>query len=449
MKNYIQFINHASLLISNGNKSLLTDPWYSGSVFDDGWSLLFENSYEKIQKLLNQVNYIWVSHEHPDHFSIKFLSDYENILKEKKIKFVFQKTRDKRVILFLKTKGFEFIELENNKSFIVDENFSLKIQQCDFYDSALILEIGDKKIFNLNDCPLKTRSQIENFKKRYGECDFLFTQFSYAAWKGGKNNLNWRKSAAEEKIQTLKYQSEIFNSKYTIPFASFIKFCDNYNFYLNDSVNTPARILEECRDINSKILFLKPYQIINLDNTQKENTGYEFWNKIYNDKNNFNIIENIKKYDFKSLSYAFEIYKKRIFSKNSKILIKLISRFKVFNFFQPIIIKLRDLNISIKLDLANDIFEEVHSKPNIEMYSKSLYLIFNQDFGFDTLTVNGCFEEKTKNSFLKLSKNFAIGNLNNLGINLDLRIIFNISLILLYLRKLKYVKKYLHKISVY
>ena len=105
------------------------------------------------------------------------------------------------------------------------------------------------------------------------ECDFLFTQFSYAAWKGGKNNLNWRKSAAEEKIQTLKYQSEIFNSKYTIPFASFIKFCDNYNFYLNDSVNTPARILEECRDINSKILFLKPYQIINLDNTQKENTG--------------------------------------------------------------------------------------------------------------------------------------------------------------------------------
>ena len=72
MKNYIQFINHASLLISNGNKSLLTDPWYSGSVFDDGWSLLFENSYEKIQKLLNQVNYIWVSHEHPDHFSIKF-----------------------------------------------------------------------------------------------------------------------------------------------------------------------------------------------------------------------------------------------------------------------------------------------------------------------------------------------------------------------------------------
>ena len=75
------------------------------------------------------------------------------------------------------------------------------------------------------------------------------------------------------------------------------------------------------------------------------------------------------------------------------------------------------------------------------MYSKSLYLIFNQDFGFDTLTVNGCFEEKSKNSFLKLSKNFAIGNLNNLGINLNLGIILNISLILLFLRKLTYVKK--------
>ena len=48
-KNFVQFINHASILVSNSNKSILTDPWYSGSVFDNGWNLLYENSEEKIQ----------------------------------------------------------------------------------------------------------------------------------------------------------------------------------------------------------------------------------------------------------------------------------------------------------------------------------------------------------------------------------------------------------------
>ena len=75
------------------------------------------------------------------------------------------------------------------------------------------------------------------------------------------------------------------------------------------------------------------------------------------------------------------------------------------------------------------------------MNSKSLYLIFNQDFGFDTLTVNGCFEEKKKHSFSKMSKIFSVGNLNNLGFNLNLNILFNISLLILFFKKLLYVKR--------
>ena len=212
IKNFVQFVNHASIIVSNSNKSILTDPWYSGAVFDNGWNLLYENSKEKIRELLTRVDYIWFSHEHPDHFSINFLNDYEAFLKQRKIKFIFQKTDDQRVVSFLKMKKFEFIELTNNKEFQVDHNFSLKIQRTDFYDSALILKINNKKIFNLNDCPLKSKSEIKSFKKKYGECDFLFTQFSYAAWKGGIDNIDWRKYAAEEKIQTLKYQSEILSS---------------------------------------------------------------------------------------------------------------------------------------------------------------------------------------------------------------------------------------------
>ena len=93
---------------------------------------------------------------------------------------------------------------------------------------------------------------------------------------------------------------------------------------------------------------------------------------------------------------------------NSKSLIKLISKLKFLNFFQPVVFKLQDLNINIKVDLVNDIFEKVNNDPEIEMYSRSLYLIFKQDFGFYTLTVNGCFEEMKKNSFTKISKTLLL-----------------------------------------
>ena len=77
MTNFIKFINHASVVISNKNRSILTDPWYHGTAFDDGWSLLYENEKEKIKSLLKKIDYIWISHEHPDHFSIPFFKLYE------------------------------------------------------------------------------------------------------------------------------------------------------------------------------------------------------------------------------------------------------------------------------------------------------------------------------------------------------------------------------------
>ena len=58
MKNFIKFINHASILISNGKKTVLTDPWYSGTSFDDGWMLLYENKKDEIESILDEVNFI-------------------------------------------------------------------------------------------------------------------------------------------------------------------------------------------------------------------------------------------------------------------------------------------------------------------------------------------------------------------------------------------------------
>ena len=46
-----------------------------------------------------------------------------------------------------------------------------------------------------------------------------------------------RKIASKEKLMRIKIQSNVFNSKYIIPFASFIYFSHVDNAYMNDGVN--------------------------------------------------------------------------------------------------------------------------------------------------------------------------------------------------------------------
>ena len=48
MADEIKLINHSSVLIKHDEIKLLTDPWYNGSAFNNGWSLLYENSFKEI-----------------------------------------------------------------------------------------------------------------------------------------------------------------------------------------------------------------------------------------------------------------------------------------------------------------------------------------------------------------------------------------------------------------
>lgn len=442
MRNYLSLINHASVLISNGTKKLLTDPWYSGDAFNGGWNLLYENKNEEIVNILDDLNFIWISHEHPDHFSINFFLKYKSIIKEKNIKILFQKNKDQRVASFLKKQGFIVLELEDNTEYKIDKDFKLFIQKYDFYDSALIVDINKTKIINLNDCPISDEKELLKFKERYGRCDFLLSQFSYAAWKGGKENLEWRKQAAIEKIQSLKKQSAFLEAKYTIPFASFIFFSDEFNFYLNDSVNKPNDIIESTKFDKSKYIFLSPYEKIYFQDdkvSEVSGDGILFWNERFDLIKIANRKKDISNLD--ELTNLFNSYINRIYSRNSHFLCLLISKIKLLNIFQPINIYLKDLDICCRVDIVKKNFNVVGLPADIEMNSSSLKLIFSQDFGFDTLTINGCFEEKNKNAFIKMTQALAIGNLNNLDIYINYKIFFNLKIILLFFQKILKVKK--------
>ena len=88
MSTSLQLINHASILIDHGEISLLSDPWYQGEAFHKGWNLIHELTDEEIITLLDQVTHIWISHEHPDHFSIMFFKKFGDKIKDRNIQFL-------------------------------------------------------------------------------------------------------------------------------------------------------------------------------------------------------------------------------------------------------------------------------------------------------------------------------------------------------------------------
>ena len=60
--------------------------------------------------------------------------------------------------------------------------------------------------------------------------------------QGNKEDIETRRSFAKKKIEQIKSQVEAFKPQYTIPFASFVWFSHEENFYMNDEINKIDKI---------------------------------------------------------------------------------------------------------------------------------------------------------------------------------------------------------------
>jgi len=441
MKTSIQFINHASVIIKGNNISVLSDPWYQGDSFHKGWNLLFEISDEQQLEVLNNITHIWISHEHPDHFSIPFFKKFSDQINKRKIKILFQDTKDKRVVQFIKSLSINYIELKDNINLELDESFSVTCLKNGFYDSALLVTNQNEKILNLNDCDVTDKNIAKKFFSKTGEVDVLLTQFSYAAWKGGIANKKWRIGAALEKLNTMDLQISTFNPRFVIPFASFIYFSNKENFYLNDSINKPSDVIDKFKHSKSKIVILKPNDLISNNFENYSNVeSIDFWNKHYTEitQKKINVYDTL---NYELIYENFLKYCERISIKNNMTFIAIIRSISPIPIFQPVVVNIIDLNITLKFDYVSKKIEKTTEAPMICLKSESLNFIFVNSFGFDTLTVNGCFEEGIAGGFVMASKTLAIENLNNLGISVTPSFIFNFFIIKLFILRLYRVAK--------
>jgi UDP-MurNAc hydroxylase len=436
----IEFVNHASFIVDFDGIRLLSDPWLFGTAFNDGWDLLCDYKFD-FEKFKN-IQYIWFSHEHPDHFSPAVLKSIKEEYR-KNITILFQVTADKKVVNFCKQLGFKILEMKDLTYYSLSSKFKVKCCNVPFFDSWLLFELDKTKVLNVNDCIVDGDGKVEEIEKQTGQIDVLFTQFSYAGWKGNVGDIKVRQASAKGKLDIVKKQINVFKPKYTIPFASYVYFSHVENKYLNDSVNKPIDAFKVIKANDSKPIIMYPGSVWTIGNDDWDNEimieNYEkeyvkLQDKVYHKpKVNYSELE---------LLEVCDNYLKRLKSKNSFNLIKLIRLIPKFGFFKPFKIKIYDLDRVYEFDILKGLTHQKDDQSfDIKLHSESLWFVFKHDYGYDTLTVNGRFEA-SMSSFRTMTQTFGIGPLNNIGKSISPKLIFDVKLVTAFLNHLfMFIKK--------
>lgn len=277
----IEFINHASVLISEGDVALLTDPWYSGPAFHKGWKLLAETPEAEVDRLLDRVTHIWLSHEHPDHFSVGFFKTHGAKLRARGIPVWFQKIGDQRVADFIRGQGIPLHEMRFGKAYDIG-GMELMCLKDDWYDSLVSIKTARHHILNLNDCHIDDEKRARQILSQAGPCDVLLTQFSYAAWKGGPENRAWREEAAAAKLDNIEVQARLLKPRVVIPFASFVSFANARNAYLNDAANRPQDVLARFEEAAFDIQVMQPGDVFSgAVDAAMTREALAFWDAAY------------------------------------------------------------------------------------------------------------------------------------------------------------------------
>ncbi len=230
----LTFVSHAGFIVETKGKKIFTDPWTRGKAFNEGWALYAPPCSVPYET----IDYLYVTHEHPDHFSFPTL---KSIPAEQRARLtvLYQEHASKRLVKAFLGLGFkQVIELPLYRWTTLRDGIELYCGSVGSMDSLLAFREHGQTILNINDCVL-TPSQYRYVSRQIGPVDLLLTQFSFANWVGNDSDFN---DEAGRKIRDIHAQLEIFTPHHTIPFASFVYFCNQENARQNAWANTPASI---------------------------------------------------------------------------------------------------------------------------------------------------------------------------------------------------------------
>ena len=423
--NLLRFVNHASFYIVNDESVLLMDPWVQGPAFNNGWSLLDTSTSNAalVRELaaLKRNTFIWFSHEHPDHFSISFIKKLKQEFAGK-VTMLFQHTKDKRVVDFMRRNGFDVIECLPGARIELDPNLTISVFPHADGDSWCLVNSDGRNVLNINDCALTTADQCQAVKRQLdrqcNQVDVLFTQFGYANWIGNPAQAALRRAAAEEKIHRIALQMAVFKPRITVPFASFVAFASVDNCYMNEQQNSARLVAQWARKSRATdtVRFMKPGDDIDLRVDTAESLAWasdaavEHWEQL-----GATPAELIPAEAVATLAEveAAVIKHRKAVAANLLVLPWLL---EAVGLIRPLDIRLPDIGATIRASYISGCTALAADAPcDISMTAASAVFLFNNEYGFNTTHVNGRFRTAHTGALKRFSHFFMPQNLGRQG----------------------------------
>jgi UDP-MurNAc hydroxylase len=401
----IHFVGHASIIVESADTAILIDPWLFGKIFNNSWSLMPEPVLD--QSMLSKVDYMWISHEHPDHCHFPTLDSFPIEFK-KRVTILLQARDHEKLIAAFRKLGYENFKLlpHREQVSLPGSNTQVYCYHAGLMDSALAVSSEGQVVFDVNDARI-SRGECTIILKDLGRVDVLLNQFSLAAYSGFEPHGEFLKKRADQILQGVATAAAALQAKVTIPFASFIYFSTVDNKYINAFANTARGTYEYLQRKGKAAAVLYP-------------------GDVYEVGTLFDSTESLKKYDelpdLEHRSYDAIEHKPltQVVAAYDEMAAQIRKRYPLSMLWMlsPVTIRIPDLDKTVRFRMASGTLEEVANteQPDLMVNSQPLWFGFKFPFGIQTLGVSGRFSLLRNYTNWKFHR--ILFSLNNGGIYL-------------------------------
>lgn len=376
----LRLVSHASIILNCTDTNVWTDPWLMGKAFNDSWTLL--PPAEFAESLLEKIEYLWLSHEHPDHLNFPTLASLPAKFKER-VTILFQDNKAERIFEPLRKLGYrKFTVLPHRRTVALTAQTRVCCYRVGTLDSCLAVMNGGQTVLNVNDARLNA-ADCARILKDVGPVDAVLNQFSIAVKESVADYEKRASTAARNVLTSVSADHRQLGAKVTIPFASFIYFSAIDNKHMNAFSNKPRDVFDSGKNHRQQVAVLYPGDEYEVNQPHDSLTALARYDALYS---RFDAIP----YDVPRivpLSQIVEAFHALVRDLRQRYPLLLLRR------LHPLRIRIPDLDVMIDIGIANDSITQVamNERADVIIYSQPLHYCLAHTWGMGTLTISGRF----------------------------------------------------------
>ncbi len=371
----IQLIAHASVIIETGGVSILCDPWFSGKAFNDSWSLAVPPAITEAD--LDRVDYLWVSHEHPDHFHFPTLRALPESFK-KRVTVLFRSDFTEKVASAFQKLGFaSVVELPHRTFVPLTSAVKVFCYHSGSMDAALAIVGPDAVILNNNDAELSPRD-CEKLRRDVGSIDVILDQFGLAGFPGIADYDDFLRNQKQRKLQRTLMHVDRTQARYAIPFASFQYFSHVENRFMNQYLASPREVSKLFGEHGHTCVVLYPGERWQVGAPHDSEPALQRYD---------NVLQQLAARDYdETVSVALE----ELAAAHDKMVEQLGARYprSLLRGLGKICVEVTDYGCKLEFDLVSPGVRESSADPMLQLCSQPLLFAFTSPYGFQTLGVS-------------------------------------------------------------